>query len=257
MSETNEREKGLRRLQEPFEPHLISRLPKPTVKKEEYDKLQKGKCSECGGYHATSKTIHLSYVGHAALTSRLLEVDPLWSWEPLAYDEQGLPRFDNSGGLWIKLTVLGVTRLGYGNAKLNTYADIGSREKEVIGDALRNAAMRFGCALDLWHKGELHPEVDEKSPTIGVKAGTFETMSEEQQKKLRLIADKMEEYVAESRLADAAMMREQNNLDADEKVALSTLLDSPTRTALEKYRQEKSKRSIQAQQKNDAVARSE
>ena len=28
--------------------------------------------------------------------------------------------------------------------------------KERIGDALRNAAMRFGAALDLWHKGELH-----------------------------------------------------------------------------------------------------
>ncbi|MGN6537673.1 MAG: hypothetical protein ACTHKQ_18330, partial [Mesorhizobium sp.] len=25
-----------------------------------------------------------------------------------------------------------------------------------IGDALRNAAMRFGAALDLWHKGDLH-----------------------------------------------------------------------------------------------------
>jgi len=25
--------------------------------------------------------------------------------------------------------------------------------KELIGDALRNAAMRFGAALDLWHKG--------------------------------------------------------------------------------------------------------
>jgi hypothetical protein len=28
--------------------------------------------------------------------------------------------------------------------------------KERIGDALRNAAMRFGAALDLWHKGDLH-----------------------------------------------------------------------------------------------------
>jgi hypothetical protein len=30
--------------------------------------------------------------------------------------------------------------------------------KEMIGDALRNAAMRFGAALDLWHKGDLHVE---------------------------------------------------------------------------------------------------
>ena len=32
----------------------------------------------------------------------------------------------------------------------------GDAIKEVIGDALRNAAMRFGAALDLWHKGDLH-----------------------------------------------------------------------------------------------------
>jgi hypothetical protein len=33
--------------------------------------------------------------------------------------------------------------------------------KEIIGDALRNAAMRFGAALDLWHKGDLHVETDD------------------------------------------------------------------------------------------------
>ena len=32
--------------------------------------------------------------------------------------------------------------------------------KERIGDALRNAAMRFGAALDLWHKGELHAHLE-------------------------------------------------------------------------------------------------
>jgi hypothetical protein len=32
--------------------------------------------------------------------------------------------------------------------------------KEIIGDALRNAAMRFGAALDLWHKGDLHVDDD-------------------------------------------------------------------------------------------------
>ena len=34
----------------------------------------------------------------------------------------------------------------------------GDAIKEVIGDALRNAAMRFGAALDLWHKGDLHAD---------------------------------------------------------------------------------------------------
>jgi hypothetical protein len=32
--------------------------------------------------------------------------------------------------------------------------------KERIGDALRNAAMRFGAALDLWHKGDLHGDAE-------------------------------------------------------------------------------------------------
>jgi hypothetical protein len=36
--------------------------------------------------------------------------------------------------------------------------------KERIGDALRNAAMRFGAALDLWHKGDLHIEEDDETP---------------------------------------------------------------------------------------------
>lgn len=150
-------------MRDPFPPHQISLLPKPTIKREEYAKLPKATCKECGGYHATSKTIHLSYVGHAALTDRLLDVDPAWSWEPLAFTPDGLPRFDATGGLWIRLTVNGITRLGYGNAKGNDYADIGSREKEVIGDALRNAAMRFGAALELWHKGVLHMEDDIES----------------------------------------------------------------------------------------------
>ncbi|HEX7822877.1 MAG TPA: hypothetical protein VF463_19950 [Sphingobium sp.] len=35
--------------------------------------------------------------------------------------------------------------------QLQSPALIQAREKEVIGDALRNAAMRFGAALDLWH----------------------------------------------------------------------------------------------------------
>jgi hypothetical protein len=38
--------------------------------------------------------------------------------------------------------------------------------KERIGDALRNAAMRFGAALDLWHKGELHVEDPTPKPEV-------------------------------------------------------------------------------------------
>ena len=92
-------------------------------------------------------------MGHAALTDRLLDVDVAWNWEPVAFNSDGLPAFDRTGGLWIRLTVNGVTRLGYGNADGKSGGDA---IKEIIGDALRNAAMRFGAALDLWHKGELH-----------------------------------------------------------------------------------------------------
>lgn len=111
----------------PFEENEISKLPK-------------------------GKGVFLDYVGHAALTKRLLEVDPCWSWEPMALTPEGLPLFDQGGGLWIRLTVCGMTRLGYGDAN----KEGGDAIKEVIGDALRNAAMRFGAALALWHKGDLY-----------------------------------------------------------------------------------------------------
>ena len=125
---------GLALLRVPFPPNQISYLPKGGVK--------------------------LAYVGHAALTDRLLDADPNWSWEPLAIID-GLPVLDPLGGMWIKLTVCGVTRLGYGHAGNK---EGGDAIKEVIGDALRNAAMRFGAALDLWHKGDLHADNPEPKP---------------------------------------------------------------------------------------------
>lgn len=107
-------------LRKPFPPESVGQLPK-------------------GG-------TMLDYVGHAAVTDRLLTVDPLWSWEPMATDEWGNPKPDDAGNLWIRLTVCGVTRLGVGDGK---------NMKERIGDAIRNAAMRFGVALDLWAKENL------------------------------------------------------------------------------------------------------
>lgn len=164
----------------PFQAHQISKLPKPT--KAQTDEVRadytKGiRCNVCGGWHHP-KVVHLDYVGHAALTDRLLDVDPNWTWKPVAFDSLGLPAIDDGGGLWIELTVLGVTRLGYGDAQGKTGGDA---MKERIGDALRNAAMRFGAALDLWHKGELHIDdnakvvAEEKTerPTI-----TLETLAE-------------------------------------------------------------------------------
>lgn len=154
MSElTPELDSQLKKLRAPFEANQISKLPKPYKKDAE-----KGKCNECGGFHGLP-AMHLDYVGHAALTDRLLEVDPLWSWKPLALTPEGLPRLDADKGMWIELTVCGVTRLGYGDATGKTGANA---TKEIIGDALRNAGMRFGMALDLWHKGILHMDVAEE-----------------------------------------------------------------------------------------------
>ena len=101
----------------------------------------------------------------------------------MAFGANGLPAFDATGGLWIRLTVCGVTRLGYGNAANKPNADPGSREKECIGDALRNALMRFGGALDLWHKGDLHLDDEEekkpdaKPPAVPKQAGPSQDLS--------------------------------------------------------------------------------
>lgn len=89
----------------------------------------------------------LAYVGHAATCDRLLQVDPDWTWEPPTSDE--LQRLPNGDGMWIKLTVCGVTRFGWGDGK---------NVKEWISDAIRNAAMRFGVALDLWSKEDLRAQ---------------------------------------------------------------------------------------------------
>lgn len=150
-------------LRAPFPANQISKLPKPYKKDS-----PKGKCAECGGYHGLP-AVHLDYVGHAALTDRLLDTDPHWIWEPMGFAPDGTPAFDRNGGLWIKLTVCGVTRLGYGNADGKSGGDA---VKEIIGDALRNAAMRFGAALDLWHKGELHAEEQEPVASLEEKAIT-------------------------------------------------------------------------------------
>lgn len=97
----------------------------------------------------------LSYVGHSAVTDRLLAVDPEWSWEPLAFAEDGTPLITSRGNdavMWIRMTVAGMTRLGVGIAPAKSF----ELEKQLISDAIRNAAMRFGVALDLWSKEDLH-----------------------------------------------------------------------------------------------------
>lgn len=141
-------------LTKPFDSDEIEKLPKQMRK----DDQDKGKCERgtrysadgyfCGGWHARS--LHLDYVGHAGITDRLNQVDPMWTWEPMALTPNGTP-YMSDGGMWGKLTVLGVTRIGYGDPGGKTGPNA---VKETIGDFLRNAAMRFGVGTYLWSKSE-------------------------------------------------------------------------------------------------------
>lgn len=156
----------LDRLRLPFDESLINWLPKPSSQQSKCNPSEKVYCKICNSRHHPGVR-HVSYIGHAAITSRLLDVDKNWTWEPLQVNDQGLPKFDTTNGLWINLTVCGITRLGYGDA-LNIYGvkSNGDMIKETIGDAIRNAAMRFGCGLEMWFKGENLwldlPEIEEK-----------------------------------------------------------------------------------------------
>ena len=136
--------KKLADLRKPFPPEAIDQIPK-------------------------AGTV-LDYVGHAYITERLLDVDPEWTWEPLGVDQAGNPAvglYNGEASLWIKLTVCGVTRIGVGSEK-DTKNDL---YKQLVSDAIRNAAMRFGAALDLWKKHTPPERVAEQSPSAVVAKG--------------------------------------------------------------------------------------
>jgi hypothetical protein len=165
---TDEQQKLLGRLAAPFDPDEIEILPKPYKKDSE-----KGNCRVCNGYHGLPAA-HLSYVGHAGVTMRLTSVDPTWTWRPLRPDvderalaaavnsgnpellrlllEHAPPTIEPNGGIWIRLQVAGIERLGFGDAdgRTGTPKDM----KEMIGDAIRNGAMRMGVGTYLWSKSD-------------------------------------------------------------------------------------------------------
>ncbi len=62
----------------------------------------------------------------------------------MGVDPYGLPVLDDQGNLWIRLHIAGTVTIGVGD---------GPSMKERIGDAIRNAAMRRGVALDLVGEG--------------------------------------------------------------------------------------------------------
>lgn len=100
----------------------------------------------------TTAHVDLDYVGHADVRARLCQADPEWTWAPYA-DMPGGPLIIQDGhpvGFWILLTVGGVTKPGYGSCEKGKSEAV----KELIGDALRNAALSFGVAWKLWAKGD-------------------------------------------------------------------------------------------------------
>jgi hypothetical protein len=103
----------------------------------------------------------LSFVGHADITKMLIEVDSEWTWEPVAFDVNGLPAYRVENGMahmagW--LTVQGVRRLGIGSVMHNKPDLL----KELVSDFIRNSAMRFGICLSLWTKQEW----DDHAPVV-------------------------------------------------------------------------------------------
>lgn len=97
----------------------------------------------------------LSYLGHADTTRALIEADPCWTWTPMATDDNGLPVLDRDEqgrpvGMWIWIQVCGVERPAYGSCLPTDKEPI----KILIGDAIRNGALRFGVAGALWASGD-------------------------------------------------------------------------------------------------------
>lgn len=142
----------LQDLRKPFPPEAVGKLPKTTRKN--VPDSEKRHCDVCGAF--IGPHIHLDYVGWSTVVDRLLSHDLLWTWDAYAHDPYGLPMFrDSPNGLevelWIRLTIAGITRPGVGIVAKNE-EDLA---KKLVSDALKNAANKFGIALDLWSKDEL------------------------------------------------------------------------------------------------------
>lgn len=124
--------------------------------------------------------IDLDYVGHAEITRILIEIDPMWSWEPAAFID-GVPAIHfhdalvprkgqdpmpvRMASMWGTLHLLGASRVAVGSCEAHK-PDL---HKELVSDFLRNAAMRFGIALSLWSKQEWE-ESSAPQAVVGSKA---------------------------------------------------------------------------------------
>ena len=109
--------------------------------------------------------INLDFVGHAEITRILIDIDPLWNWSPVEI-VNGRPAINETNGMatmWGYLSINGKTMIGVGSVR----SDKPDLDKELVGDFLRNASMRFGICLSLWSKSEW----DEHAATPAKPAG--------------------------------------------------------------------------------------
>lgn len=96
-------------------------------------------CTLCG-QEISAAHIHHPYIPIGYVEARLADVDPDWSWKPMALDHHGLPLFDG-GCFWIQLTIHGRTEIGVGDAR----GDIGAQaKKKARAAAIKDAAAAFG-----------------------------------------------------------------------------------------------------------------
>ena len=216
----NEEEKkaGLLKLRAPVAANYISKKPVPT--RQQTDDLKANislgiRCKECGGWHHKNVQ-HLDYMGHAAVTDRLLEVDPLWDWDYIAKDANGNPIYEQIGGLWITLTICGVTRKAYGAAEDKKGPNA---IKEIIGDAIRNGAMRFGVGLELWHKGVLHLDAEGEDTQASVSEVTAE------QKKMPITGERFKVALESIKSGEftVAKLRKNFELSTDQETVVANL----------------------------------
>ena len=116
----------------------------------------------------------LDYMGHADVTLALIQVDPLFEYGWLT-NEDGSMKIAVSGDLYVLegwMKVHGQIRQGVGTCEKRKT----EYHKELIGDLLRNCAMRFGIATTLWSKAERHEWGAPQDPSA---AKAFEMLRQE------------------------------------------------------------------------------
>ena len=109
------------------------------------------------------RTIYLDYMGHAEVTLALIDADPCYQYGWSTDDHGNMDILKSAQNYvlngWLELhgvrrpCVATVPLVKYRNAKGEPVGP-SDPEKELIGDLLRNGAMRFGIATGLWSKSE-------------------------------------------------------------------------------------------------------